>query len=548
MDRSSQISSSNLNYIQNYTSGKALTTGSYTKNMTADGQPETPGEWVESYRSYYDDIMNGTSELAPTDQDTFMQYWNWCMSELGMEGSSSSFGDDFSGSSEGTSSSQPSLPAGAIYGANGNIVYDKMDAMINHSASGTPIDIFSDNIEINSGSMMVTYTSDITTDTRPGSQLPDGSYAQVLRITASDGTVYFVHDFDNANITIRTPVQDMVDGGSPTQPNIHIEEYSATAASDDIPSTEPSYSGGDVEQTDTDPLNPAWNHYAKDGEPVIFNPLPPSEPGVVEHHTIYGDLTVNLRGDLVAVITDGNDERDEHCLTVYDKEGTKIAVYTFKDDNELHLNANANQVYVNKEPNGDPLNDKKVRIEDYDSSTGESDFWNNFSLEDKKATDVANGTSGSNAAASDPSSVQAYIEDSKSGFLEGLSKGDIQKLQDFVDSFNDPELSKGDLEDLLGNHSLVNEIRYGNDQPSQELLDFVVAHDDQIDYHVESKNFNQVAARLIHFLKAAGYSCDNGDADNANISVEGEGFTVALYFDEDNNGEGSDGIRLSPRD
>ena len=494
MDRTSHIGSSNVNYIQNYTSGKALSTGSYAKSLTADGQAENAGEWVEMNRHYYDEIMNGISELSPEDQEEFMGWWSWANDQLGT--SSSSFGDDFSGSStdSGTApASGPALPAGAIYGAQGNIVYDQMDASISHTATSMPIDVYGNNIEINSGSMMTTFTSEVTTDTR--TQNPDGSYEQVLKITASDGTVYYVHDFDDANITIRTPVQDMVDGGTPSQANITWEEYSATAATDDVPTTEPSYTGGDVEQTDES----HWVHTGKVGEPIQFNPNP--APAVApEHHDIYGDATITLRADMSAVMG-FNGDGDTRYIHVFDRDGKEIAVYTLHEGNKTALNANENQVFVRTTWSDEST---QVKMTDYDA--GNNSFWNSdFSLNGEQGSKVANGTSSSSKDDDIPQSVE-----------------------DFAKAFS-PDLSDDEIDDIMGNSSLLNEIKYGNEKPSQELLDFIVKHDDELAYHVKKGDETLAANRLASLLKGAGYSVGNENHDNAVIGVNSTDYTLSIH-------------------
>lgn len=184
--------------------------GKHLGGATGGGQQDVVGgcaAWVEQNRYIYDAIMSGSSGMDQTQIQEFMAMWEYAYgTAFGSSWDPSMGGGAYPGQyPQGPGPQQP-LPPGATMGANGNLVYDQMDANIEHTPSQMPIDIYGNNVTINSGSMMTTFTWEITTDTRFNP--PE----QVLKGTASDGTVYFIHDYEDAIVTQKTPMEDMVKG------------------------------------------------------------------------------------------------------------------------------------------------------------------------------------------------------------------------------------------------------------------------------------------------------------------------------------------------
>jgi hypothetical protein len=286
---------------------KTLSTGPAKSLGGGYGVDPALGAWVEENRYVYDAIMNGTSDLSPVDQSQFMEWWGWAMNQL--QGASSGWDPTAGGQPMGAG--QQALPAGAIPGANGNAIYDQMDATINHTPYGQPIDIYSNNIVLNSGSMMTTFTCEVTTDTRlqPAEQ--------VLKITASDGTTYLVHDYEDAEIVIKTPIEDMLVNNSGLS-NVSWAEYTGAAGG----TSGNGWTGGETEKIDE-------THYVvtgMSGETIDVTPNKNvDEPVNVE---FYGDVNITLPADCTADVTSDG----PLTVTVKDRDGNVIAVYTVHNE------------------------------------------------------------------------------------------------------------------------------------------------------------------------------------------------------------------------
>ncbi len=269
--------------------------------------------WYEQAYEYYNAVLSGAEpHPGPASWNQFLQYMDWAVQQLGMSGSN--WGEGIDSQVQPRGPVQQPLPTGAIAGSNGNIVYDQMDANIQHTQENRPIDLYSNNIVINSGSMMTTFTSEVTTDTRL--QPPD----QVLKITASDGTVYFVHDYQDAKIKIRTPTENqLVDYTDSDNPDLVTwEDYNSRPAR----GTEAKgWTGGVIEEVDEN----HWVHIGNAGETIDFNPQVDDDE-VVKYREVHGEANISIRSDCSADVT-VNAEGDT-VVTVKDREGNTLEVIT----------------------------------------------------------------------------------------------------------------------------------------------------------------------------------------------------------------------------
>lgn len=328
------------------------------------GEDNSMGAWMEqasAWFTWYNGVMNGTVQLQPgetppTSQDyaQMQEYWTYA--------TGSSWGEGVGSYGSGVPAAPQSVPPGSMAGAAGNVVFDHVDATITHIADSRPIDIYSNNIVINSGSMMTTFTSQITTDTRL--EPPE----QVLTITASDGTTYFIHDYEDAAISVKTPIENMVTDNSGTG-LVLWEEYGK--APDAVEEVKPSYAGGEVEQDGN-----TYTHTSLVGETIDFFPQPNAE-GALETHDVYGDANICLRSDYSANITYDDSDANDHVreIHVFDHDGNEVAVYRMHEGFELNLNMNENYLTISND---------ETPIADYNPSNS-SQFWDEFTINGEKA-------------------------------------------------------------------------------------------------------------------------------------------------------------------
>lgn len=281
------------------------------------------GQWVEENRYVYDAIVSGSSDLSPMDREQFLQWWHWSLGQL--EGSGTGWDPS---ASEGQAPTQ-SLPAGAIAGAQGNVVFDQKKATVEHVADQRPVDIYSNEVTINSGSMMTTFACELTTDTRlqPAEQ--------VLKITASDGTVYFVHDYEDANITLKTPVEDMVANATGLD-NVAWAEFTGN----ETDGNGAGWSGGETETIDD-------THFVVTGAAgETIDVVPDKKVGEPVNVEFFGDVNVSLPADCSADVSGSG----PLTVTVKDRNDQVIAVYTVHTERGDTVNVNGYVTVDGKEP------------------------------------------------------------------------------------------------------------------------------------------------------------------------------------------------------
>lgn len=408
-------------YNADYSPSKALSTG---KPKNLGGDPALAA-WVEQNRYVYDSIVNGTSDLSQSDQALFMDYWSFAMSGLQQSWDPSMGAQGGQYPAQG----QP-LPPGAIPGAQGNAIYDQMDANIEHAAYGQPIDIYSNNIVINSGSMMTTFTVEKTTDTRFNP--PE----EVTKITASDGTCYIVHDGDDANITLKTPVEDMaaING----QPNVTWQQYTGPAAG-----------GSETGQVVNGPAptkNDAgeWEIEAASMDEVDTIDMKPTGSGVEgseETWRVWGHLNVSVAPSDKVQILDGADNAGDggYRIVITHKDGSKDVIIAMPGTRSINVNA-------------DPLN----------ISWGEAGTVNPSGLVPEGFGDftVNGGVSVEN------------LSEEEGGFLGEFLEKTGKSIEEVIDAMNEAGLKTADGKSYKGLEDVVKAIKDGHFPPKPEDISY----------------------------------------------------------------------------
>lgn len=160
--------------------------------------------WDEKARAYYNSVMSGETERPSEGQwKEFLNEMQWTEGKLW--GSRGSEGENSDPRPVGDETQDLPIPEGAVKGAlNNNVVWGKAKANIDFNGDSRTQDILSKDVTLNISSLSATVYTEKTRDTRL--QPP----TDVLKIIVQDQftgqlSVYFVHDYKDAHITINTP-------------------------------------------------------------------------------------------------------------------------------------------------------------------------------------------------------------------------------------------------------------------------------------------------------------------------------------------------------
>lgn len=337
------------------TAAKTLSTYDASKSLggqvRSSGNQATAGQdmgaWLEeayAYREWLLAIVEGriqpsSSDLQdlPSDPTAFLnELDNQIRWTLGQMGAGASWDPVAGGSAAGETTEADAF--GGITGTMGNLIHNEEQARIGFTGSETR-DIWSDDVVIDVAPLSAVITSETTTDTRW--QPPEN----VLKITVKDPAtgqeaVYFVHDYENAHIKVRSPREaqltdftDAADAGLVTWEKFTPAiARTAGGSESDIPG---------VQQPDGSLL-----YDVPAGRSVSFQAQGSGVSGEVQRHDIYGNADITVLGsDEVTVTKNRNvltgEEPGTYRVTVRHRDGSSDE-YTIHAELGFTANLNAN--------------------------------------------------------------------------------------------------------------------------------------------------------------------------------------------------------------
>ncbi|MFO1464115.1 MAG: hypothetical protein U1F66_10100 [bacterium] len=328
----------NFNRIQGFSFGlPAVGNGLAIKALQSSTQSlGTPGAqanselvaWYEQAYAYYNAVVSG-AEAQPSAQawQSFLDQMQWAAAQLGYQSPGNSW-DPSIGMTGNQGSRGQGVPEGAVLGAMGNVVWNQSEAHIVAQSDPRAQDIWSNEVTLDVTSLSAQVTSEITTDTRLSP--PE----EVLKIIVKDPATgmescYFVHDYEDANIEIRTSEQKQIQDASGGL--VAWQRYEASTGTGN---SHPDASIEGVDQGDgTLVYEPEFA-----GETVDFW----ANPGENQVHVVYANANISVKpSDEVAV----QETADNGTITVIvkHKDGSTD---TYRIEKGYSVNVNVNEEYI----------------------------------------------------------------------------------------------------------------------------------------------------------------------------------------------------------
>jgi hypothetical protein len=429
----------------------------------AAGTDPALAEWVEQNRYVYDAIMSGISNLSPTDQNQFMEWWSWAMTQ--MNGSEGSQWDPLG-----------ETGAGEQNGTQGNTVYDDVTSHVTYSGDPGPYDVYSFDFILDVPSTAVDVMVEKTTDSRL--QPPETDVIKITLKNKATGveTVYFVHNSEDINsIKINTPNALHIDdktGDNRIETGKYIEGGMEEG-------------GGIPENAQVEGDTATYDGIA--GDMMEFTP----PFGGIPKHVVYSDANISCRNSdevLVEKVSNGG-----YRVTVTDLDGNRT-VFTVPEG--FHLNVNAHAPNVTFKEGGKVVDDL--------SEGGVTGGLDALTLEDDGEPQRVNpGTEGSDGVPVgwenfSLNGVEAPVEENPENMPAG-----VQALADELGMAADEIPEK-----------FWDDIQYQRVPPPQALLDFLAKHDPELKDALNNPKLNDdgglgklawqaVQSRLAVLLSAA---------------------------------------------
>ncbi|MFO1464428.1 MAG: hypothetical protein U1F66_11700 [bacterium] len=287
--------------------------------------------WYEQAYAYYGAVISG-AETSPDPKawQGFLDQMEWASDQLGYAGPQGAGAQGFPQQGEDTfHPHQPSVPNGATLGPMGTLVWNSPTADITDVGGKETHDIWSDEVNLAVPSGAATVTSRVTSDTRLSP--PE----QVLVIEVTDNStgsknVYFVHDYEDAKVKIKSAKQKQVQDS--TNGLVAWEELKADGESNG--EKKDASMAGEVQADGSIVYEPEFA-----GEPIQFW----ANPGQDQTHVVYSDAKIATKpSDEVAVAkkSDGTIE-----VLVQHKDGSKDS-YEIKKGYKVDIQANVEYVTV----------------------------------------------------------------------------------------------------------------------------------------------------------------------------------------------------------
>ena len=169
----------------------------------SQGQGSELAAWYEDARDYYNQVMSGEVEAPPQGKWLeFLDQMQWAHDQMWVGNFGGSGDWDVPEAQEGKRPALP-LPQGAEAGLDNSVVWTRAKANIDFNGDERVQHIWSNEITLNVSSLSATvYAEKTQTSLNPPSP--------VVKIIVQDQatgavSVYFVHDYEDAKLTINTP-------------------------------------------------------------------------------------------------------------------------------------------------------------------------------------------------------------------------------------------------------------------------------------------------------------------------------------------------------
>lgn len=326
----SQVHGQQRLLIANYNAESNHRPAAKTLAGAIDGSSELAA-WFEQANQYYQAVISG-AEPQP-DASTWNEFMGWMQwAQVQLNSVPGAWDPMGGGVSNQFPSQRASDPFGAARGANGTWVHTDPSATFGFVGNDTR-DVWSDDITVQVAPVSAKVRVEKTTDTRWNP--PE----DVLKITVTDrasGTeaVYFIHDYENAELEIQVPDESQVEDLTGEAGLIGIGAFEAGGSVERAGQS--SIRGEKVEGSD--------NHYLYEGRagtPLVFRP----EGGKDEEiHEVFGDCTINARpSDRVTVSAGMPDEPEGYTVLVTHRDGSVDKYYIHKGY-DVNLGAKADYI------------------------------------------------------------------------------------------------------------------------------------------------------------------------------------------------------------
>lgn len=332
MENINRVSGSNREVTGASTGLNTKFLGTSTKSLGNQGtQPSAElVSWYEQAYAYYNAVMAGdpnTPRPSAEAWQSFLDQMQWAAGQLGYQSAGQSWNPEV-----GMAGAQGSLgqgaPEGAILGTMDNVVWNQPKAHIVAQNDPRAQDIWSNEVTLDVPSLSAQVTSEITTDTRLSP--PE----TVLKIVVKDPATgmescYFVHDYEDAHIELRTPEQKQIQDA--TGGLVSWKQYEASTPTD---GARPDASIEGVEQGDgTIVYEPEYS-----GETVDFW----ANPGANQVHVVYANANISVKpSDEVTV----QEMADDGSITVIVKHNDG-STDTYRIEKGYSVNVNVNEEYI----------------------------------------------------------------------------------------------------------------------------------------------------------------------------------------------------------
>jgi len=437
-----------------------------------NGGGDTIDTWLGKARAWFDwyqGVLSGkvplqAGEKAPTQTDLaqMQQWYQWALH-------SSPSGSNWDPSAPQGSIPGPAqgIPSGAKQGPMGNVVFNSEKAETTYNASTMPVDVLSDEFTLNVDVKVKGVSVEKTKDTRLNPA------TDMIKITVNDPTsvpsqtVYFVQP--DAKIKINTVGgKGVTQNGTDTlklpdgSAQVSIGSYQASATNSDGSTAAESSMPG-VE----DPLNPGTFTYKPDfetGDKIDFF----SQPGKNQTHVVFANANITTKpGDTANATLAANGD-----LTIkVTHTDTPATSDTYVIKAGYNATLNINKEYISFD--GNKSADGKVPA--------------SFGARLK----VPTLEQAANAATTSPANA----------VNTGKGPEADAKVQAFISMFTSPKVTFDDVQKA----GLVDEIVYGKEQPSPDMLHFILNHDQNLQYQKNQHNGAGQVSRVKTFLEGLGY-------------------------------------------
>lgn len=281
---------------------KTLASDPNTKALGGTGEDPALSAWYEEAFAYYNSVMNGT-EARPDNAtwDEFLRQMQWAYQQLMTPAwEPQALGAGFGEAGYG---SEASDPFGGMLGTDNNLVHTAESTRVGFLPNNETRDIWSNEVNLDVAPLSAHVSVVRTQDER---QEP---FEDVLKIIVDDSatgtqSVYMIHDYEDASITINVPdpgqVEDLTESDEPlfTVGEFQEGQSAPQAAQSNLPGTP----------------HPEKDHYTiyepRFGQELEFYPEGSGVSGEVEYHEVYGDSSLFAKPSDHISVVEGIHEND----------------------------------------------------------------------------------------------------------------------------------------------------------------------------------------------------------------------------------------------